>query len=289
MDRTLQELRKNSEIMGGALLILSGDFRQTLPVIPKSTPADEINACLKKSHLWPKVQILQLTKNMRVELSKDETAAHFAKILLQIGEGDVYNVGMSFKKGRLRHVVVKFPYTEKGDMFSRAHVVASVKPRWPLHPAYMHTFGITENYFVIVEQPLAVSICGTVRAQLANEPLSTSLRWYPEEETHVILLRRSDGVEHARYRTEALFFLHVINAFEKDNELTVDLCAYKDPKVINAMYIHAIKSTVGIRKAADELFQLSKMDVKTCTKQRKRRTKEKQKEHTLPTIFIDTL
>ncbi|GBP90210.1 ATP-dependent DNA helicase pif1 [Eumeta japonica] len=62
MDRTLQELRKNSEIMGGALLILSGDFRQTLPVIPKSTPADEINACLKKSHLWPKVPILQLTK-----------------------------------------------------------------------------------------------------------------------------------------------------------------------------------------------------------------------------------
>ncbi|GBP77235.1 ATP-dependent DNA helicase pif1 [Eumeta japonica] len=50
MDRTLQELRKNSEIMGGALLILSGDFRQTLPVIPKSTPADEINACLK-SHI----------------------------------------------------------------------------------------------------------------------------------------------------------------------------------------------------------------------------------------------
>lgn len=48
--------------MGGALLILSGDFRQTLPVIPKSTPADEINACLKKSHLRPQVQILQLTK-----------------------------------------------------------------------------------------------------------------------------------------------------------------------------------------------------------------------------------
>ncbi|XP_047514655.1 ATP-dependent DNA helicase PIF1-like [Pieris napi] len=73
--------------MGGALLILSGDFRQTLPVIPKSTSADEINACLKKSHLWPQVQILQLTKNMRVELSRDETTGQFAKILLQIGEG----------------------------------------------------------------------------------------------------------------------------------------------------------------------------------------------------------
>ncbi|GBP39795.1 hypothetical protein EVAR_88295_1 [Eumeta japonica] len=49
------------------------------------------------------------------------------------------------------------------------------------------------------------------------------------------------------------------------------------------------ETTVEIRKAADELFRLSEMDVKACTKQRKRRTKEKQKEHTFPTIFIDTL
>ncbi|GBP00443.1 hypothetical protein EVAR_986_1 [Eumeta japonica] len=31
------------------------------------------------------------------------------------------------------------------------------------------------------------------------------------------------------------------------------------------------------------------MDGKVCTKQRKRRTKEKQKARTLPTVFIDTL
>ncbi|GBP49703.1 hypothetical protein EVAR_33457_1 [Eumeta japonica] len=49
------------------------------------------------------------------------------------------------------------------------------------------------------------------------------------------------------------------------------------------------QTTVEIRKAADELFRLSEMDVKACTKQRKRRTKEKQKEHTFPIIFIDTL
>lgn len=31
---------------GGTLILLSGDFRQTPPVIPRSTYADEINKCV---------------------------------------------------------------------------------------------------------------------------------------------------------------------------------------------------------------------------------------------------
>ena len=40
LDKTLQDLRNNNQaIFGGALILLSGDFRHTLPVIPRSTPA----------------------------------------------------------------------------------------------------------------------------------------------------------------------------------------------------------------------------------------------------------
>ncbi|XP_073826793.1 uncharacterized protein [Musca autumnalis] len=58
LDRTLQDLRNNSMLFGGALVLLAGDFRQTLPVIPGSTPADELNACLKSSFLWNHVPTL---------------------------------------------------------------------------------------------------------------------------------------------------------------------------------------------------------------------------------------
>jgi len=34
------------------MILLPGDFCQTLPVIPRSRAADEINACLKPSILW---------------------------------------------------------------------------------------------------------------------------------------------------------------------------------------------------------------------------------------------
>jgi hypothetical protein len=48
LHHTLQDLRGNNEVMGGSTVVLAGDFRQTLPIIPRSTPADELNACLKE-------------------------------------------------------------------------------------------------------------------------------------------------------------------------------------------------------------------------------------------------
>ncbi|KAK4304058.1 hypothetical protein Pmani_023972 [Petrolisthes manimaculis] len=73
--------------MGGITVVLAGDFRQTLPVIPKGTKADELKASLKASPLWKHVRKLHLTTNMRVHLFGDQTAGQFAKHLLNIGNG----------------------------------------------------------------------------------------------------------------------------------------------------------------------------------------------------------
>ena len=66
---------------------LAGDFRQTLPIIPRSTPADEMNACLKNSNLWAHVKTLKLTTNMRVRLQNDDSGQTFSDQLLAIGNG----------------------------------------------------------------------------------------------------------------------------------------------------------------------------------------------------------
>ncbi|GFU47737.1 ATP-dependent DNA helicase [Trichonephila clavipes] len=81
----MQDLNSNNKLFGGAILLLSGDFQQTLPVIPRSTFADEINACLKQSFLWRSVETLGLTINMRVQLQNDPSAQIFSEQLLHIG------------------------------------------------------------------------------------------------------------------------------------------------------------------------------------------------------------
>ncbi|UYV76088.1 hypothetical protein LAZ67_13002495 [Cordylochernes scorpioides] len=89
LDRTLQDIRDDPQPMGGLVVLLAGDFRQTLPVVTRGTPADELNACLKSSYLWSHIVKMHLTVNMRVQLHNDTTAAQFADELLKIGEGQL--------------------------------------------------------------------------------------------------------------------------------------------------------------------------------------------------------
>lgn len=92
LDRCLKDMRDSFDIMGGITVLLAGDFRQTLPVISRGTRPDEVNACIKKSILWPSVKKIALNENLRVKLSNDpQSAGLFADLLLKIGNGSYKN------------------------------------------------------------------------------------------------------------------------------------------------------------------------------------------------------
>ena len=90
LNRTLKDIRGNALLMGGVTVLLAGDFRQTLPVVPRGTRADEVKSCVKASYLWPLIVKLSLTKNMRVHLKGDALAGQFSELLLKIGDGEYH-------------------------------------------------------------------------------------------------------------------------------------------------------------------------------------------------------
>ena len=93
VNATLQDLKKNYDVMGGITFVLAGDFRQTLPVVVRGTRANEIDACIKSSILWPKIRAkFQLTTNMRVYLNQatdQDAAEQFSQSLLSLGNGQL--------------------------------------------------------------------------------------------------------------------------------------------------------------------------------------------------------
>ncbi len=70
VDRTLCDLMQlddaqvTDKIFGGKTMVLSGDFRQILLVVPKGGREDIVSASLPRSHLWQHVTILRLHINM---------------------------------------------------------------------------------------------------------------------------------------------------------------------------------------------------------------------------------
>ncbi|GBN08688.1 hypothetical protein AVEN_73486-1 [Araneus ventricosus] len=89
LDATMKDIFQNDKCMGGITLVLSGDFRQTLPVIPRGTKADELHASIKSSYIWKDVQRFGLKTNMRVHLTGDASTQQFAQNLLHLGNGEM--------------------------------------------------------------------------------------------------------------------------------------------------------------------------------------------------------
>ena len=91
-ERSLRDLMNNAFPFGGKVVVLSGDFRQILPVIPGGSRPQIVNACFKSSGLYSKCQMMQLTENMRLRaLLQDPNASpeslQYPNFLLQVGEG----------------------------------------------------------------------------------------------------------------------------------------------------------------------------------------------------------
>eukprot|EP00106_Octopus_bimaculoides_P000143 XP_014767585.1 PREDICTED: ATP-dependent DNA helicase pif1-like [Octopus bimaculoides] len=89
LDRALKDIRDCQAPMGGVMLLLSGDFRQTLLVIPKGNRANEVQVCLTSSPLWHHVTILTFTTNMRARLHSDQMSANFSQDIFKLGDGKV--------------------------------------------------------------------------------------------------------------------------------------------------------------------------------------------------------
>jgi len=66
-------LNINEKPFGGMTVVLGGDFKQILPVVPKGRREHIVSASVKRSYLWNHFEIFKLTKNMRLTYMPNDT------------------------------------------------------------------------------------------------------------------------------------------------------------------------------------------------------------------------
>ncbi len=102
VDRTLRDLTDRNESFGGIVFVMSGDFRQVLPVIPRGSHADIVFASIKNSYLWESIEVFRLSENMR---SSDAVVVHpdlgnrtFVDWLLCLGNNELETIDEDYIK-----------------------------------------------------------------------------------------------------------------------------------------------------------------------------------------------
>jgi carotenoid isomerooxygenase len=53
-------------------------------------------------------------------------------------------------------------------------------------------------------------------------------------------MQRRDGQLFKTYFADAFFYLHIINCYEEDDHVIIDICCYKDAAMLDCMYVDAL-------------------------------------------------
>jgi beta,beta-carotene 9',10'-dioxygenase len=142
----------------------------------------------------------------------------------------------------------RFFVLEPGSLKPR--VIASLPVR---EPAYMHSFGLTERWIVLAEFPFLVN---PLSLALSGRPYIENYRWKPDRGTRFTLIDRATGRVGARIAAEPCFAFHHVNAFERDDEVIVDLCAYPDAGVVEDFYLDRLRAGKPVTEARLTRYRL---------------------------------
>ncbi|KAL0187906.1 hypothetical protein M9458_015005, partial [Cirrhinus mrigala] len=127
-----------------------------------------------------------------------------------------------------------------------AEAVCTLPCRSLLTPSYYHSFGMTDNYFVFIEQPLKLDILRMATAYLRRVSWASCMKYHPEDSTLIHLIDRKTKKEVGiKFYTGAMAVYHQINAFEDDGHVVFDVICYDDNSLYEMFYLDKLKEQMG--------------------------------------------
>ncbi|XP_077988510.1 carotenoid-cleaving dioxygenase, mitochondrial-like [Glandiceps talaboti] len=148
----------------------------------------------------------------------------------------LYNIGNTYGSWT-KYSIIKMTLNDqckknKGPIES-AKVICTVPSRYRSAPSYYHSFAITDNYIIFLEQPLYLSLWKILTAKIRGIPIIDAMTFDRDEYTRFHVIRRETGeLLQTQYTSDAFFNFHVVNAYEDDHQLVIDVCAYTDAQIL---------------------------------------------------------
>lgn len=153
------------------------------------------------------------------------------------GRSEQINFGIKISLGGCAYVIFRI-----ADGSRQREKIAEVPVS---KPAYMHSFALTDNFVILTEHPLPVSLLGMATMGLRDRSLVDSFNWRPDQPSRFIVVDRNNGKHVGTFDTESFFVFHHSNAFEQDGNIIIDLYRYDNFDVVNSLYFEHLRGSNG--------------------------------------------
>ncbi len=67
------------------------------------------------------------------------------------------------------------------NLMKQCKILAKIPSHWPFNPTYMHTFAVTDNYIILIEQSLRISVAQIIQLSITHGPMTDALIWHDNE------------------------------------------------------------------------------------------------------------
>ncbi|XP_061558161.1 carotenoid-cleaving dioxygenase, mitochondrial-like isoform X2 [Phycodurus eques] len=169
-------------------------------------------------------------------------------------DGTCFNMGNSYgSKGSAYNIICVPPEKSNAeDTLQGAKILCSIAPANRYQPSYYHSFAMSENYVVFIEQPSKIDLMKIATCKMRGKPFRDAIYWDPELETILHLINKRTGeASPVKYYAKACFNFHQINAFEEDGFLMLDLCCFDDGQALD---IYSLQNLRKSGEALDEVY-----------------------------------
>jgi all-trans-8'-apo-beta-carotenal 15,15'-oxygenase len=147
----------------------------------------------------------------------NEIAPFSAHPKIDADTGELFNFGVSFAQDRPALNVFRFG----GD----GRLVYRRRLALP-YAASIHDFAVSGDYLVFYVTPLLLDVGAMLQK---GATVMDALSWEPERGSQLILLSRDTGHLVSSIPVGHRYCLHLVNAFERDGRLHVDVVEYEKP------------------------------------------------------------
>ncbi|KAM8927667.1 carotenoid-cleaving dioxygenase, mitochondrial-like [Pelodytes ibericus] len=170
-------------------------------------------------------------------------------------DGTSYNMGNSYGKQGMFYNIIKIPaqaVEDEEDSLYGAVVLCSIPPKDKLNPSYYHSFGMTENYIVFIEQPIKMNVLKIVTGNITGTPISKCLSWDPRSEVIFHVTNKHTGELHpVTFHAQPFAVFHHINAFEDEGCIVLDICCQENGEGVKIFELQNLRKS---GQALDEVY-----------------------------------